>query len=59
MYSGIDIMKNHHEIAESGVQALQAFAAEFGSDDAFTRLVMEVIFEELFNVENYKSEQES
>jgi len=52
-------MKNHHEIAESGVQALQAFAAEFGSDDAFTRLVMEVIFEELFNVENYKSEQES
>lgn len=53
-------MKKHQDDANSGVEALQAFASEFGSDDPFTRLVMEIVLEELFNKnpENSKSEEE-
>ena len=52
-------MKNHQDEAQIGVEALQAFAAQFGSDDDFTRLVMEIILEELFeqNPSNYKAEE--
>jgi hypothetical protein len=52
-------MKKHQDDANSGVEALQAFASQFGSDDPFTRLVMEIVLEELFNQnpENYKSEE--
>lgn len=32
--------------------AFKAFAQQFGPDDVYTRIILEVILEELFNVSN-------
>jgi hypothetical protein len=42
-------MKNDKEQIESTVSALQEFVKEFGTLDDYTKLVMEVILEELFD----------
>lgn len=39
-------MKNHNE-AISGTDAFKIFATEFGPNDVYTRIILEVLLEEL------------
>jgi len=40
--------KNHNE-AIAGANAFQAFAKEFGPDDVYTRIILEILLEELLS----------
>lgn len=41
-------MKNHNE-AVSGTDAFKIFASEFGPDDVYTRIILEVLLKELLS----------
>lgn len=43
--------------AGSLVEAMKAFASQFGEDSAFSRVVMEVLLEELMATGNSKQER--
>lgn len=49
--------KNHNE-AISGTNAFQAFAKEFGPDDVYTRIFLEILLEELL-LEHSNTRRES
>ena len=50
-------MGKHQDEDEACVSALSAFASQFGSNDQFTQLVMEVLLEELMSQQsNYNKE---
>jgi hypothetical protein len=40
---------NHQDEIGSTVNALQEFVKEFGSQDEYTKIVMEILLEELFS----------
>lgn len=48
-YSGSGIMKNNPKDIDSTVNALQEFVKQFGSHDEYTKIVMEILLEELFD----------
>jgi len=51
-------MSKHQDEDQSCVTALAAFASQFGSNDQFTQLVMEILLEELMSQQtNYNKEQ--
>ena len=41
-------MKNHQNEISSTVDALQEFVKQFNANDDYTKLVMEILLEELF-----------
>jgi hypothetical protein len=41
----------------SGVEALMTFVKDFGSNDEYTKLIMEIVLEELFDTQNNHSQQ--
>jgi hypothetical protein len=50
-------MSQHQDEVESGVSALTAFASQFGSNNQFSQLIMEIVLEELMQQQpNYNKE---
>jgi len=47
--------KNHNE-AIAGVNAFQAFAKEFGPDDVYNKIILEILLEELLRPSYYTGE---
>lgn len=57
-YSGKGIgMSKHQDEAGVATDAFKAFAQQFGPDDVYTRIILEVILEELFNVPSNLTEE--
>lgn len=42
-------MADNHNEAIAGVNAFKAFAEQFGDDNIYTRIIIEVLLEELLN----------
>lgn len=49
--------KNHNE-AVAGMNAFQIFSKQFGPDDIYTRIILEVLFEEILNQSYHSKEKE-
>jgi hypothetical protein len=48
------MIKNHKE-AVSGTNAFQAFVKEFGPDDIYNRIILEILLEELVSKKEFNN----
>ena len=52
-------MKNNHNEATAGTDAFKSFFQQFGPDDIYTRIIVEVLLEELLLNSRQKEKKEN